>query len=62
MLASQLCVFDDKTDSVSKRVKKLIVWLCCPDYLVYFVKILTCDAFSQFNDDTCKVVNVSRPT
>ena len=28
MLASQLCLFDDKTDSKSKLVKKLIVWLC----------------------------------
>ena len=33
MLACQLCVLDDKTDSKSKWVKKIIVWLCCPDYL-----------------------------
>ena len=60
MLASQLCVFDDETDSKSKWVKKLIVLLCClPDYLVYFVKISICDALSQFNDDACKV-NVSQ--
>ena len=35
MLASQLCVFDDKTDSKPKVVKKHIVWLCCLKYLVY---------------------------
>ena len=29
MLASQLCVFDDKTDSKSTLVKKLIVWVFC---------------------------------
>ena len=33
MLARQLCVLDDKTDSKSKWVKKLIVWLYCPNYL-----------------------------
>ena len=54
MLASHLCVFDHKT-SKSKWVKKLIAWLCCPDYLVYFVKISICDTLSQFNDDACKV-------
>ena len=35
MLASQLCVFDDKTDLKWKWVKKIIVWLCFPNYLVY---------------------------
>ena len=29
MLARQLCVFDDKTDSKSTLVKKLIVWVFC---------------------------------
>ena len=33
MLACQLCALDDKTDSKSKWVKKIIAWLCCPDYL-----------------------------
>ena len=52
MLSTQLCVFDDQTDSKSKSVKKLIViWLCCLDYLVYFVKISICDALVQINDD-----------
>ena len=46
MLARQLCVFDDKTDSKSKPVKKLIVWLC---YLVLFVKTSICDALSSHN-------------
>ena len=55
MLASQLFLFDVKTDSKSKWVKKLIVWLSCSDYLVYFVNILICDALSQFNDDAWKV-------
>ena len=51
MLATQLCVFDDKTDSKSKRVKKLIViWLRFFNYLVYFVKISICDALLQFHD------------
>ena len=36
MLARQLCVFDDKTDLKSKWVKKLILWFCCPNYLIYF--------------------------
>ena len=58
MLTSQLCVFGVKTDLKSKWAKKLILWLCCPDYPVYFVKISICDALPQFNDDTCKV-NVS---
>ena len=35
MLASQLCVFDNQTNLKWKWVKKLIVWLCCPNYLVY---------------------------
>ena len=48
-----------RTDSKSKWVKTLIVWLCCLDYLVYFVKISIRDALPQLNDDTCKV-NVSR--
>ena len=40
MLVSQLCVFDDESDSKSKWVKKHILWLCCPKYLVYlWVKI-----------------------
>ena len=33
MLASQLCVFDDKTDSISKWVKKNSVLLCCANSL-----------------------------
>ena len=58
---SQLCVFDDKTHSKSKLAKKLKVWLCCPDYLVYFVKISICDALcpNLMNEDACKV-NVKR--
>ena len=57
----KLCVFDGKTDSKSKLVKKLIVWLCCLDYVVYFVKIVICDALccNLMNDDACKV-NVTR--
>ena len=51
MLATQLCVFDDKTDSESKWVKTvIIIWLCFLNYLVYFVKISICDALLQFND------------
>ena len=34
-LASQLCVFDDRTDLNWKWVKKLKVWFCYPNYLVY---------------------------
>ena len=34
-LASQLCVFDDRTNLNWKWVKKLKVWFCCPNYLVY---------------------------
>ena len=37
MLAHQLCVFDDKADSKSKWVKKLIVWLCCLNYLLVYL-------------------------
>ena len=49
-----------QTDSKSKMSKKLIViWLCCLDYLVYFVKSSICDALLQFNDNPCKL-NVSR--
>ena len=33
MLASQLCLFDVKTNSKSKWVKKFIVGLCCPSSL-----------------------------
>ena len=33
MLACQLCVLDDKTDSKLKWVKKILAWLCYPDYL-----------------------------
>ena len=36
LLACQLCAIDDKTDSNSKWVKKLTIWLCCPNDLVYF--------------------------
>ena len=43
-MCRKLCVFDGKTDSKSKLVEKRIVWLCCLDYVVYFVKILICDA------------------
>ena len=41
MLATQLCAFNDKTDSKSKLVKKLTgIWLRCLDYyLVCFVTI-----------------------
>ena len=44
MLVSQLCVFDYKTNSKLKWVKKFVVRLCFLDYLVYFVKILICHA------------------
>ena len=54
MLARQLCVFDDKTDSKSKWVKKLIIWLYCSVYLTYFVKNSTCDTLLQFNGDYAK--------
>ena len=50
MLASQLCVFDDKTDSESKWVENS-VWLCCIVRIVCFVKISICDVSSLFNDD-----------
>ena len=33
MLACELCVLDDKTYSKPKWIKKIIVWLWCPDYL-----------------------------
>ena len=52
MLASQLCVFDDRTDLKWKWVEKLIVRFCCPNYLVY-VMISICDALlsrNLFND------------
>ena len=39
-------MFDDKTDSKSKWVKKLIVWLCCPELSSIFVKTSICDALS----------------
>ena len=39
MLDSQLCMFDDKTDSKSKWVKK---WFDVR--IIYFAKIPTCDA------------------
>ena len=42
MLDSQLCMFDDKTDSKSKWVKKLMVWFVV--LIIYFAKIPTCDA------------------
>ena len=41
MLAIQLCVCD-KTDSKSKKIKQLIVWLCRPNglfYGIYYFKI-----------------------
>ena len=56
MLASQLCVFDDKADSISKWVEDLIVWLCYLDLV--WKDFVICDALFQFNDDACKV-NVS---
>ena len=59
MLASQLCVCD-KTDSKSKCVKDLIVWLCCSNRLfchgilpalrfcsVMFCSILINDAYEE---------------
>ena len=51
MLASQLCVYDDKTDLKWKWVRKLIVLLCCPNYLVYLGRYpsVTCDALSSCN-------------
>ena len=53
MLARQLCVFDDKTDSKSKRVKKthsMVVWF---ELSSFFVKISICVALLSrdlFND------------
>ena len=38
------------------ELKKLIlIWLCCLDYLVYFVKISVWDTLLQFNDDPGKL-------
>ena len=59
MLASQLCVFDEKTDSKSKLVEKKQKnsWHGRVARIVYFVNIsiCDCDALSEFNDDACKV-------
>ena len=64
MLVSQLCAFDDESDSKSKWVKKHILWLCCPKYLVYLwvkISISICDmVVVQFTYlfnyyDACKV-------
>ena len=60
MLDCQLCVFNDKTDSESKRLKKTHSMVVLSAYLVYFVKISICDALTQFNDDAGRV-KVSRP-
>ena len=51
MLASHICAFDDKTDLKCKWVRKLIAWLCCPNYLVYLERYrsVTCDALSSCN-------------
>ena len=59
MSASQLCVFDDKTDSKSKWVNKThsMVVLSGLSSLFYEDFNLWC-FFAQFNDDACKV-NVS---
>ena len=59
MFTSQLCVFDDKTDSKPKRLKKALSMVMLSAYLVYFVKISFCDALTQFKDDAGKV-KVSR--
>ena len=46
MLATQLYVFDNKTDSKPKWVRKLIVIsLCCLDYLVYTAVMAGNDTF-----------------
>ena len=39
-VALQQCVLDHKTDSKSKWVKTLAVWLCCLNYLVYLWRYL----------------------
>ena len=63
MLASQLCMFDDKTDSKTKWVKKHSM-VVLPEISSLFMKISICDmAVVQFADlfndyDVCKV-NVS---
>ena len=59
MFTSQLGVFDDKTDSKPKRLKKALSMVMLSAYLVYFVKISFCDDLTQFNDDAGKV-KVSR--
>ena len=53
MLASQLCVFDDKTDLKWKWVKKTHSMVVLSELSSLFVKISICDALSlrnMFND------------
>ena len=50
MLASQLCVFDDKNDSKSKWVKKQSM-VVLSEISIWFVKISICDMVTaQFAD------------
>ena len=51
MLASQLCLLDDKSGLESKLVKGSEYG--CVVQLVHFVKISICDALSQFYGDAC---------
>ena len=52
---------------MSKKTHSMIVWMCCPNYLVYSVKISFCDPFLQYNDDAYEVnvlllINLSQKT
>ena len=55
MLASQLYVFDDKTDSKSKWVNKTHSTVVLSGLSVEFISIR--DALSQFNDDASRNYN-----
>ena len=52
MLACQLLMFDDKTDSKSKWVIKhivIIVWLCCANYIDLW-SLLSLDLFDDISE------------
>ena len=54
---SSLFAMFDKTNSKSNELKNPIVWSGCPKSLfcdIYFIRILVCNAMTQFNDDTYK--------
>ena len=49
MLASQLCVFDDKTDLRMKMSKNTYSMVVLSELSSFFVKISICDALSWHN-------------